>query len=416
MKSVQELPGRADSLIVRTRVRNYSLIVVAMGSIALLLNATLAGFPVALSGDVVLPDFMAHWTGGRLVWLGLVDDLYDPAAQTSVQVAAVPTTPGLAWFVSPPLTALLFLPFGALPYGWAVCAWTAVSVAALGLALRWTKPLLTDRRSEHRLFVLVMCSTPPFLELVGAGQDTALALLTVMLSQRLAQRGRRAGAGAVLAAGLYKPHLFVLVPVMLLVQRRYRALAALAGTSLLAILVTLPFVGVGAWTNWARALASPLYSDQVQVSQTWKMQSVSALSTALGAPSNGAYVYLALGAAAFVWSARRFREDTARIWALGLMTTVVFSPHAMEYDLVLLVPVAAYIFGRVNTKTMRLLAVATSVLLWSVPVRHALAGLGPHAQLLSAPWSALPLLGLWVLLANPEQTIRATVQDSCDLN
>jgi hypothetical protein len=396
---MQRLLAGADALIVRERVRNYAVIVAAMGSLALLLNAVLGGFPVALSGEVVLPDFFAHWTGGRLVLLGRVSELYDPTAQTALQVATVPSTRGLAWFVSPPTSALLFVPLAALPYGWGVLVWTVVTVAALGLALCCSGTLLRNREGDHRLFVLVMWSTPPVFELIGSGQDTALALLVVMLSLRLAGRGKEVGAGAVLAVGLYKPHLFVLVPVVLLMQRRYRALGALAATSVLVVLVTLPVVGPGAWTNWVRALASPLYADQVQVSQTWKMQSLSALSTAFGGTADIAYIYLAVGVVAFVWTARRFSDDTPRVWALALMTTVVFSPHAMVYDLVLLVPVAAYLLGRHNTRAARLLGVATCVVLWSVPVRYALAALDPRLHVLSAPWSAIPLLGLWLVLA-----------------
>jgi hypothetical protein len=219
-----------------------------------------------------------------------------------------------------------------------------------------------------------------------------------MLCLRLTARGQEVGAGVVLATGLYKPHLFVLVPVVLLVQRRYRALGALAATSALLVLATLPLVGLGAWVSWGRALASPLYGDQVQASQSWKMQSVSALNTAFGVPTDLAYVYLLIGAAAFVWRARLFQENTPRVWALALMTTVVFSPHAMVYDLVLLAPVAAYVYASRNARAMRLLGVITCVLLWSVPMRHALATLDPWWHWLSAPWSAVSLLGLWFLL------------------
>jgi hypothetical protein len=388
----------ADALLVRERVRNYALILIGMGWLALLVNTALGPFPVTLSGVVVAPDFLANWTSGRLILLGRVDELYDPAAQTALQVATVPSTSDLSWFISPPTTALLFVPLAALPYGWAALVWAAVTVAALGLALSWARPLLRSRQGDHRLFVLVMWSTPPVFELIGSGQSTALALLVVMLSLRLAGRGKEIGAGAVLAAGLYKPHLFVLVPVVLLVQRRYRALGALTATSVLVVLATLPAVGPGAWTSWARALASPLYSDQIKVGLGWKMQSVSALNTALGVPANTAYVYLLIGIAAFVWVARRFREDTSRVWALALMTTVVFSPHAMVYDLVLLAPVAAFFLGRRNTRAARVLGVLTCVVLWSTPLRYAVATLDPRWQLLSAPWSAVPLLGLWLLL------------------
>src|SRR3712207_9170628 len=100
----------------RERVRNYSLIIVVMGALALIANSALGPFPHALSGEVLFPDFFAHWTGGRLILLGRLPQLYDPMAQMAVQLDAAGSVKGLAWFVSPPIATLLFLPFAALPY------------------------------------------------------------------------------------------------------------------------------------------------------------------------------------------------------------------------------------------------------------------------------------------------------------
>ncbi|WP_425349241.1 glycosyltransferase family 87 protein [Friedmanniella luteola] len=86
--------------------------------------------------------------------------------------------------MSPPTAALLFVPLAAFTYGWAALVWTAVTVVALGLALCWARRVLSKSHGDHQLFVLVMWSTPAVFELVGAGQDTALALLIVMLSLR----------------------------------------------------------------------------------------------------------------------------------------------------------------------------------------------------------------------------------------
>ena len=388
-----------DELMVRERVRNYSWIFVVMGSAALVVNAAFGHLPLTLSGEVVAPDFLAHWTGGRLMLQGQVAELYDPAIQSALQMQSVGATKDLSWFVSPPLTALMFVPFAALPYSWGALAWTGASLALLGWALFLSRPFLRDRQGDHALFVLAIVATPAVLELIGAGQDTAVALIAVTIALRLLRVNHDVLAGAVFAVGLYKPHLFVLVPVALVVLRRYRALSSLAVTSAVLIVLTLPVVGARTWEAWLAALTSPRYDDAVQAGHTSKMQSISALATSLGAPPVVVYPLLLIGAAIFVWRTRTDRDRSGYVWALALMTTVVFSPHAMVYDLVLLVPALAYFLAQGNTAATRLLAVVTCLLLWTVQLRHGLATHFPSWAPLSAPWSALPLLGLWQLLS-----------------
>lgn len=398
-----------DTLVVRERVQNYSWIFVVLGSAALIINAAFGHLPLTLSGDVVTPDFLAHWTGGRLVLQGQTAELYDQAAQRALQVQAVGATKDLSWFISPPLTALMFAPFGALPYSWGALAWTGVSLALLGWALFLVRPFLGDRQGDHALFVLAIFATPAVLELIGSGQVTAVALIAVTIALRLLRVNHDVLAGAVFAVGLYKPHLFVLVPLVLLVLRKFRALFSLAVTSVVLILLTLPAVGARAWGAWLTTLTSPLYNDAVQAGLTWKMQSLSALATALGAPPALVYPLLLVGAAIFVWRTRTGRYRSSYVWTLALLTTVTFSPHVMVYDLVLLVPALAYFHSRHNTATTRLLAVVTCVLLWTIPLRYGLAAHYPSWAPLSAPWSALPLLCLSLILINQHDKNPQTV-------
>jgi hypothetical protein len=201
----------------------------------------------------------------------------------------------------------------------------------------------------------------------------------------------------VLALGIFKPQLFVLVPVVLVLRQQYRALAGF-GLGLLGLVVlSLPLVGVDGWPAWLRALGSPLYQQQVQVGQTWKMQSLPALATALGAPAWSGYVGLGLGALVLAWWLRR-RESDASVWAATVLTTLVCSPHVMQYDLVLLLPVVAYALGRLERASVRLLAVLLTVLVGTIAVRASLAALGGWWRPVGAPWSALALFGIWLVV------------------
>jgi hypothetical protein len=119
--------------------------------------------------------FLAHWTGGRLVLQGQGADLYDPAAKSALQVQSAGATKYLSWFISPSLTALMFVPFATLPHSWGALAWTGVSLVLLGWALFLVKPFLGHRQGDHALFVLAIFAAPAVLERISSGQVTAVA-------------------------------------------------------------------------------------------------------------------------------------------------------------------------------------------------------------------------------------------------
>jgi hypothetical protein len=391
--------SRLDTLITRERVRNYSLIFLVLGAAAVVLNVALGPYPMTAAKEVAFPDYVAHWTGGRLLLEGRVDSLYDPAVQAELQRRELPESSGLFWFVSPPPAAFLYLPLAALPYAVSALLWTVLTAACLAAAVVLARPLMAGRARDYPVLVIVFVASPAVLELVGAGQDSGLALLLIMVGLRLLLSRRDVLAGGVLALGIFKPQLFVLVPLALLAQQRFRAVASFLGTAVSLCAASLLVLGADVWRSWWAAIASPLYQSGVQVGQTWKMQSVSALLTSFGAPQALAYGVLVLGAVVLVHRVARTRSDTAQVWALTLLTTVVCSPHVMSYDLVVLLPVLTYLASGPTRAAVRLLSVVTVVLLASVALRLPLSQLDPgHWGLVAAPWSALPLLGLWMVL------------------
>ena len=103
------------------------------------------------------------------------------------------------------------------------------------------------------MIVLVCFAAQPVLELLGSGQDSAFSLLVWVAGTRLILARRDVLAGFVFALGLCKPQLFVLVPVVLLLQRRYRSLAAWSSAAaVLALVSALRVVRGGAGVVRAR--------------------------------------------------------------------------------------------------------------------------------------------------------------------
>jgi hypothetical protein len=389
-------------LLTAQRVRTYSATFLVLGLVAWAAVVASGQPPLDRLGVPVAVDFTAHYTAGRMALRGELAQLYDPLVQRAHQRTFLGQ--GAGWdfvdvYLSPPFVAYLYAPFAALPYLPAAGLWVALSAAMLVWALRLLWPLVPAlHRFGFATFAVVALSAQPVLELLGDGQDAALALLLVVGALRLLLAGRDLAAGALLGLGAFKPQLFFLLPIVLLGQRRWRALGA-------ATLVTAALVGVSALAvgseglvRWVELLAGGAYREQIRAE---KMVSLPALARALlpatrfGAAVVGTAI-AALVAAALVPAARRARLEHA--WALGVVATLLASPHLFLYDCVLLfVPAAIFLDGTPARPAVPVAVAAVYVLLWTTPLRVALTLGRPSLALVGAPWAALGLLALFLV-------------------
>jgi len=387
------------------RCRNYSIVLIVLGYGLIIVSTFLGHLPKTAFGDSVLPDYLAHWTGGRLVLDGQLTNLYDQATQLSVQTAAVGQTSKLAWFVSPPFVALFYAPLAGLPYVASAAVWAMLSMSMLLTALKLARPLAPNiSDSRWRMIVLVCFASQPVLELLGSGQDSAFTLLVWVAGTRLILARRDAFAGVVFALGLCKPQLFVLVPVVLLVQSRYRSMVAWLSTASVLVLLSLIMVGVGGALNWLMLPFQEAYSKAVQVGQAWKMQGLPSLVTSLmptdlaqGARVVGLLVAVII-LALFVADCHRWPTSRGDVgmWAFAALTTVLLSPHLVVYDLVLLLPALLYLLERHDTPLVRVALFALFVITWAAPIGHLLATAMPWPlSVVGAGWGAMPIFVLW---------------------
>jgi hypothetical protein len=392
-----------DGLLTPARVRIAAWVVVALCVVAATLNVALGHLPETAIGTVFQPDWFAHWTGGRLLLEGRASDLYDPAVQQALQDSVTGGRPDLAWFVSPPAAALLYLPFAALPYIASGVLWTVVTVALLAASAVLLRPLLpTYTDAQWRLTLLVVVASQPILELVGGGQDSALLLLIWVAGLRLLDSGRDPAAGAVLALGLVKPQLFVLVPLVLLVQRRWSALAAWAVAALGVVGLSLAAAGPQGVVDWLDALTSERYHEVVQVGQSWMMHGIPSALVSLVPPAWGSVAQalgLALGVVlvvALLLAVRRAPSaGVGAVWALVALTTVLVTPHVLSYDLVLVLPAVLHLLQPPSTRTTRLSVLAAYLLTWTAWPRHELGTAVPWLGWIGVSWAVIPLLLLW---------------------
>lgn len=181
-------------------------------------------------------DFAQLYAGARLSG---TPQLYQPAASKKIHMEAFGFWLEGVYYSRPPFYAFLLRPLARLPY---LAAYWLFQTISLG-AFVWFLRTWTPRRPELLVFVSLCL---PVLSNFLTGQDLAFPLLAFALSIEQMRRGRDFSAGLMLALCAIKIHLFVLVPVVLLIHRRWKVLCG--GATGGAVLVTASFLSDG-W-NW----------------------------------------------------------------------------------------------------------------------------------------------------------------------
>ncbi|MDQ0633073.1 hypothetical protein QFZ40_000982 [Arthrobacter pascens] len=397
---------KLDSLITPDRVRIYPRIFLAASLLGLTISSLVRVMDPTVQG-AFLPDYLAHWSGGGLLLLGDSTDLYDPEIQHEFQKNALGTEVDFSWFVSPPFVAAFYAPLALLPYGLSGLVWLILSASLIvctTLSLKSLAPGLILRKRS--LVVIAVLASPVVFEILGSGQDSAFILAAWLAGIRLLISRHSFWAGAVLGLGLAKPQLVVLVPLVLLATRNYRALAAFVAVCALLMGISLGIVGGEGLYQWVATLSGPLYLDHVQQGQAWKMVGLPSLVQALLPPAWGSVLApvlttsaLPVGAGILLLWLHRLRGqlvEAQAIWIATLATTATFSPHLATYDAVLFIPIILYLLQRRPSPLIRVASTAAFILLWMVPVLHlAAAPLPWPLAVIDAPWSAIPLALIW---------------------
>jgi hypothetical protein len=262
-------------------------------------------------------DFLPIYTAARLLRSGAI---YAPELLLRTEGALAGVKPDAALlYVRPPAYALFAWPLSLLNYPAASAAWIALRIAAMiGFVLLWP-------HNRRAMTALVCCWALPAAAALASGQDTPLLLLWIALSERLA-RTRPFAAGLALAMCASKFHLFLLLPVLLVVHRRALIYGFLSGA---AGLTAISFAAAG-W-RWPIAYAALLRDPQLTPLGKINIH-------ALGLPPGveiALCVAVAAGAVAVI-----LRGNHRLAWIATLAGGIALSYHASLGDTILLVPAA----------------------------------------------------------------------------
>jgi GT2 family glycosyltransferase len=313
-----------------------------------------ANWFVFISGNLRGPDFFSFYSaaqiyvqrGGSAVYDILVQKQYELAVthQAADRFIVLP-------YFHPPYYTLLIAPLAYLDYRDAYYAMTVFNVL-LGIVLA----VILVRGSERvhgRAAIVAGALIAGFLPLfvtILQGQSDLVVLVPLAAAYTAWSRGRLGWAGVFSALALSKPQLLLLIPVLFVARRAWRAIAAFVATVLgLAVLSVLTFgvnpvldyaTSVGAW---AVGGSLPTHG-QVVYTDTAVYSLRHILEILPGGGKVVAFVIL-VALLALVAVSLSWRPDKPRLdFGLAIAASLVLSPHQNVHDLALLI-IPGFVLG-----------------------------------------------------------------------
>lgn len=298
-------------------------------------------------GNLRGPDFFNFYAAAKLYITHGGSAVYDVAMQRQVELQITGQDPSrfivLPYF-HPPYYTLLIAPLAFLDYRHAyyvMAAFNVVLVAAL-IAI-----LVRTSLRVHGLGWLVAAAMIagffPLFVTVLQGQSDLVVLVPLAAAYAAWARGQHGWAGALSALALAKPQLLLLIPVLFITRRSWRALAAFAGVLGGLGLVSIVTFGPGAVVTylgsvgtWAITGRLPNTSELVYTDPAvYSLRNI--LEAIPGGGKVVAFVILVV-LLAFVALSLSWRPDKPRLdFALAIAASLVLSPHQNVHDLALLV-------------------------------------------------------------------------------
>ncbi len=280
------------------------------------------------SGKPLGFDFITFWGASWLAQHGQAASAYDPPALWAAQIVAVPGTPEPYLWHYPPPFLLVVYPLAWLSY---------VAALAVFMAVGFALYIATMRRMFPGAEWLI-AAFPAVLLVALHGQATFLLVAIIAGAYMMLDR-RPVAAGWLLGLLVCKPHLAPLFPLAMAVSGRWKTLGAMAASAACLVLASVLAFGLAPWRGFLADL--PLARRVLEEGMLpWDtMPTMFAATRLAGAPVQAAYAAQALAAIAvavlvvLLW---RGAADFRLKFAALVIGSLLVSPYAFDYDLILL--------------------------------------------------------------------------------
>ncbi len=279
-------------------------------------------------------DFPQFWAAGRTVG---TPDLFDGSRHQAWQQAHdIPRS----WWMYPPGTAWLFVPFSIwpLPVGF----WLhALAMTACVAASGWLGGRIFGL--DGRVALLIAFAWTPSMSSAIAGQNAALALLLCLAAIDGLRRGNDGLAGLAIGLLLFKPSLALPLLGLLMLRLRWRALPALMACAAVWYLAGV-VAAAGEW-SWPGHWLSSL-GDYYPGDTAFNLVRAISMPGVIQGLGGSGWLALTLGAGLVLAALPRLlRAPIAEAGAGALIVGLAVSPHALNYEGALMLPILLWALG-----------------------------------------------------------------------
>ncbi len=295
-------------------------------------------FPESDSCVTKFIDFHAIWGAARIALDG--DAIAAFQRETLEQAYSACKEVKMYWLYPAPMVVLIS-PFGTLPFLVAFLGFAVLSIIALALSM---KPFLHDNKAA----LMLIAVAPAWLPALVIGQFTLLWCAGFMAALGAMRADRHVVAGVLIGLLTLKPTLGLLIPVILLADRRYATIAAAIITTIIVHIGALVYYGFDyfpAWVEASRDHGARLASD---IGTIDAMGSVAAFVARLGLSPNtalsfnlGIFVVLAI---TLFWIWRRYGAKSNAACAALCAAIPLSTPYLWHNDAGFTVLAALFLF------------------------------------------------------------------------
>lgn len=297
-------------------------------------------------------DFAGFYSLGRILNEYSAHDLYNYDLQKRICQEVHPQKNEFGPLPYPPYVGLFFRAVTWLPYWAAYAFWVVVCLVLYGIGLqivisRFFPP---EQAARSLVFALAYSYFPFIANTAANGQLAAVGFLALALALREEDRDRPFRSGLALSLCLYKPTILLLIVPMLLITRRFKAIAGFLSGMLALILITTAFEGFAVWPEFLHAIRS-FGNSSVGVTRASflplsKYVDLTSFSSRIhgGRSDLGIVIFAALSLAALIallrfwWTARNYgRAYNLLLWATTLTWTLIVNIYVPIYDTILVV-------------------------------------------------------------------------------
>jgi hypothetical protein len=287
-------------------------------------------------------DFVNFWMAGYLTVEGRLSELYQfDRYLATLQELVAPNSPfmNFSYF---PNALLLLAPWGLLPFPVGLALWSASGLVAFITAATGRFPF--SRPIDWRSIRLLLAAPATLLTLAMGQAGLLLAGLFIGGFRCYTTMPRLAGVLFGLLS--VKPQIAVIIPIILIAQRRWLVLTYAAFTAIGLVWVSLALFGVSPWLAYAGETLT--FQTQFLALDHWRGLPDALLITpysffrTLGLAKTEAMVLhgaLSLAVVLGVTATVRRGLSAAETALVAALAAIILSPYCLAYDLV--IPTAA---------------------------------------------------------------------------